>query len=63
VIAPDLRRVRIQNGYGIEKILSNEDTRVIIDNVMMPAFRANNFFNGTKEGLLAIIRKLEQRSR
>ena len=61
VIAPDLRRVRIQNGYGIEKKLSNEDSQEIIDSVMMPRFRTNDFFNGTKDGIQALIGKLQQK--
>lgn len=62
VLAPDLRRIRIQNGYGIEKILSNEETKNIIDSVFIPKFRENKFFIGTKEGILAIIKKLDQNS-
>lgn len=61
VIAPHLRRVRIQNGYGIEKVLENKETKEIIDSVFMPNFKKGKFFTGTKKGIIAIIRKLEQK--
>jgi uncharacterized protein len=60
VIAPDLRRVRIQNGYGIEKILTKDETKEVINSVIIPHFRESEFCSGTKEGILAIIKKLQQ---
>jgi uncharacterized protein len=60
VIAPALRRIRIQNGYGIEKVLTNEQTKTIIEDTFIPYFKEGKFYQGTKEGILAIIRKLEK---
>jgi uncharacterized protein len=60
VIAPDLRRIRIQNGYGIEKFLTNEQTKAIIDTTFTANFKEGKFYKGTKEGILAIIKKLEK---
>jgi uncharacterized protein len=60
VIAPDLRRIRIQNGYGIEKVLTNAYTKAVIDETFLPYFKAGKFYQGTKEGILAIINKLEK---
>jgi uncharacterized protein len=60
VIAPDIRRIRIQNGYGIEKILSDAETKVIIDNVFIPRFQEGKYFEGTRDGLRALMEKLEQ---
>jgi uncharacterized protein len=60
VIAPDIRRIRIENGYGIEKILTNQETKEIIDSVFIPYFRESKFFTATKEGILAIIKKLKE---
>ena len=57
-IAPQLRKIRIENGYGIEKILSNEQTRQIIDSVIIPEFRNSDYFEGTRKGLLAIIQQI-----
>jgi uncharacterized protein len=60
VIAPDLRRIRIQNGYGIEKILSDNETKQIIDSVFLPKFREGKYFEATREGIIAIMNKLKQ---
>jgi uncharacterized protein len=58
VIAPSIRRIRIQNGYGTEKVLSNEKTASIISQHFLPKFKDNKFFEGTREGLLAIINEV-----
>lgn len=60
VIAPGMRRIRIQNGYGIEKFLSNDETKEIIDNAFLPYFKEAKFYEGTRQGILAIINKLSQ---
>jgi uncharacterized protein len=59
-IAPSLRRLRIQLGYGIEKILSDAETKQIIDSVIIPEFKQGNFFKGTKDGILGIEDKLKK---
>lgn len=57
-IAPDLRKIRIQNGYGIEKVISDSETKEIIDNAFIPRFKESKYFEGTKEGIIAIMNKL-----
>lgn len=47
IIAPDIHRMRVENGYGIEKYLSDEETKEIIDTVFIPHFKENEFFPGT----------------
>lgn len=59
VIAPGIRRMRVENGYGIEKYLSNEETKEIVDDVFIPHFKENQFFLGTKNGIIALIEKLQ----
>lgn len=58
-IAPGLRRMRIQNGVAIEKIFSNEETKKLIDSVFIPNFKKGDYFEGTKQGLTALMNKLE----
>ncbi len=53
-----LKKIRISNGYGIEKVLSDSETKKIIDETIIPEFKNGNFYEGIKEGVLAIIRKL-----
>ena len=60
VIAPDLRRIRIQNGYGIVHFISDEETKEIIDYGFVPYFKRNEFYGGTRNGILAIIKKLDE---
>jgi uncharacterized protein len=61
VIAPDIHRMRVENGYGIEKYISNEETKEIIDTVFIPHFKEDNFFLGTRDGILSLIKKLKQK--
>ena len=60
VISPDLRRMRIQNGHGIEDILSDAETKFIVDNSFIPKFKEGKYFEGTRDGIIAIINKLKQ---
>ena len=46
-----LRLIRIQNGYGIEKKISDAKTKEIIDTVILPQFRKGNYYLGIKEGI------------
>ena len=58
-IAPGMRKISIQNGYGIEKLLSNEKTQVLLDSFFIPEFKQGNYYGGTRNGLAAIIKQLE----
>jgi uncharacterized protein len=59
-ISPDLRRMRIHNGYGIENVLTDAKTRYIIDNSFIPKFKEGKYFEGTRDGIIAIIQELKQ---
>lgn len=58
-ISSSLKKIRITNGYGIESKLSDTETKKIIDEVMIPAFKQAHFFEGLQKGLLSLIEKLE----
>ena len=58
-ISVGYRIMRIQNGYGIEKKLSDQETKEIIDNDFVPFFKEARFFEGTRNGLKALMKKLE----
>lgn len=47
VIAPGMRRIRIQNGYGIEPYLTDAETKTIIDSVFIPYYKQKEFYTGT----------------
>lgn len=57
-ISKQLRQMRIENGYGIEKIMSDVVTKKIIDEYFIPKFKYDNYFEGTLNGLNAIISHL-----
>ncbi|MGJ1430795.1 TPM domain-containing protein [Sphingobacterium spiritivorum] len=59
-ISKKLRRIRIENGYGIEKVLSNAATKKIIDEQFIPKFKEEKYFEGTLNGLNTIISNVEK---
>jgi uncharacterized protein len=60
-ICKGYKTIRIQNGYGIEKIMTYEETQEIIFNQIVPAFREEKYFQGTLNGLKEIIKLLKSR--
>ena len=60
VIASDSRRIRIQNGYGIEGRLTDSDTRDIIETIFIPYFKEGKFYEGTYSGIKRIQKKIEK---
>lgn len=54
LIARNERKVRIEAGYGLEGVLTDAVSALIIRNVIGPAFKQNNYYKGIKEGLQAI---------
>jgi uncharacterized protein len=59
VFGKQIRQIRIQVGYGLEKKLKNEEAKKIIDNVMIPDFKNGDYFKGIKNGLTEIIKEIE----
>ncbi|MGH6736538.1 MAG: TPM domain-containing protein [Methyloceanibacter sp.] len=51
IVAPNERKVRIEVGYGLEPILTDALTKIIIDNAILPRFRAGDFVGGIKDGV------------
>jgi uncharacterized protein len=58
-LSSSLRTIRIQNGYGIEKVLTDEETKKIIDIYCIPQFKKGEHFEGTRQCILALIDKLK----
>ncbi|MEO8771200.1 MAG: TPM domain-containing protein [Ferruginibacter sp.] len=59
-ISTGLRKIRISNGDGIEKKLSDDETKKIIDERMLPEFKQEHYFEGLRKGMAAIMVKLKQ---
>jgi uncharacterized protein len=58
IVAPNERKVRIEVGYGLEGTLTDAVSRLIIENAIIPRFRANDFPGGINRGVDDIIQVL-----
>lgn len=55
VVARDDRRMRIEVGYGLEGLLTDLHSKLIIENTLVPAFRAGDFGGGISNAVDDII--------
>lgn len=60
-ISTKSRKIRIENGNGIERILTDAETKSIIEDTFIPNFKKGNYYIGTLEGLKKIIEALEKK--
>lgn len=58
IVAPNERRVRIEVGYGAEGVLPDAVSSLIIQRVIIPKFRANDYAGGIVAGADEIIKVL-----
>jgi len=54
LVAPTERKVRIEVGYGLEPILTDGLSALIIQNEILPSFREGYFERGIEQGVNAI---------
>jgi uncharacterized protein len=55
IVAPTEHKARVEVGYGLEGVLSDAQSKVIIDEVMTPAFKQGNYDAGVFNGTLAVL--------
>lgn len=58
IVAPNERKVRIEVGYGLEGILTDALSSIIIQREILPRFRDNDYPGGIVAGADAIITQL-----
>ena len=58
LVAPNQRKVRIEVGYGLEPVLTDALSNVILQRKVLPAFRAGNMEQGVVDGTEALIAQL-----
>jgi uncharacterized protein len=58
IVAPNERKVRIEVGYGVEGALTDALSNVIIQNAILPRFKANDYRGGIARGVDDIIKVL-----
>ncbi|HYC74828.1 TPM domain-containing protein [Brevundimonas sp.] len=54
IVAPEERKVRIEVGYGLEPVLTDALSALIIHNEILPSFREGHFERGIEQGVAAI---------
>jgi uncharacterized protein len=54
------REIRISTGYGTENILKDELAKKIIDSLMLPKFKDSLYFEGLRDGSIAIVKFLDK---
>jgi uncharacterized membrane protein YgcG len=53
-ISKGYRKIRINNGLGIEKRITDHQTKEIIERIMIPSFKADDYYKGLFDGIQAI---------
>ncbi|MBP7057472.1 TPM domain-containing protein, partial [Candidatus Gracilibacteria bacterium] len=51
LVAKDDRKMRIEVGYGLEPVLPDATANHIIQTIMVPAFRQNDFYGGIDQSV------------
>jgi uncharacterized protein len=59
VVAKNDRRLRIESGYGLEGALTDVTSRRIIDEIIVPRFRAGDYAGGISAGVDRMIRVID----
>lgn len=58
IVAPNERKVRIEVGYGLEGTLTDAITSLIIQQSILPRFRAGDFTGGIRRGVEDVVQVL-----
>ena len=58
IVAPNERKVRIEAGYGLEPLLTDAMSGLIIRNDILPRFREDDYPGGIEAGTNAIVKLL-----
>ena len=58
IVAPNERKLRIEVGYGLEPVLTDGMSFLIINNDIVPRFKQGDMAGGIEAGVDAIIRQL-----
>lgn len=59
LISINLKKVRIEVGYGLESKLTDVESQKIIDTIILPEFKKGAYYAGTLNGLNAIFKEIE----
>ncbi len=59
MVSQDDRKITIQNGYGLEEYLTDYNSKTIIDQIIQPAFKKGNFYQGLDKATTAMFQLLD----
>jgi len=59
LVAPNERKIRIEVGLGVETVVTDEEAKTILDEVVIPAFKAGDFSRGIASGIDALVGELQ----
>jgi uncharacterized protein len=60
VFSAQMKKVRIETGYGAERVLTDSIAKKIVDSLMIPQFKQQKYFDGLWNGSVAITSFLEK---
>lgn len=58
IVSPSTHDVRIEVGYGLEGLLTDAQSKLIIENVMLPKFRSGDYDGGIRDGTVTVLQAL-----
>jgi len=58
MVAPNSHQTRIEVGYGLEGDLTDAQSKLIIENVMLPHFRQGDYDGGLMDGTVNVLRTI-----
>jgi len=58
IVAPSLHKVRIEVGYGLEPVMTDALSSVILQTQVLPKFRSGDYDGGVESGTDAIVQQL-----
>ena len=58
IVSPNTHDVRIEVGYGLEGLLTDAQSKLIIENVMLPSFRKGDSDGGVLNGTITTLKAL-----
>ncbi|MCH2045638.1 MAG: TPM domain-containing protein [Saprospiraceae bacterium] len=57
-ISREMKRIRINNGFGIEKVLTDQETQEILDQFFIPSLREGDYFEALRLGTTQLMQSL-----
>lgn len=60
-ISRSMRIIRIQNGLGIEKIITNAETKMVVDEYFIPDYKKEKYYDGTVRGITELIKLIKSK--